>query len=64
MNNQPPPHPLWGIVLLGMILAWVTFTLWLNASTFDSTEGKAIGMVAGPLIAGWGWWFYRYQQTK
>lgn len=63
-RSEPPPHPLWGIVLLGMILGWMTFSLWLNAAKFDSTEGKAIGLVAGPLVAGWAYWYYRHQQSK
>jgi hypothetical protein len=63
-RTEPPTHPLWGIVLLGMILGWMTFSLWINAAKFDSTEGKAIGLVAGPLIAGWSFWFWRYYHPK
>lgn len=61
--SSPPPHPLWGIVLLGMILTWVTVSLYLNAAKFDSTEGKAIATIAGPLLLGWCWWFYKWKQN-
>lgn len=63
MNTEKPPHPLWGIVLLGMILAWLSLSMWMQATSFDSTEGRAIAMIAAPLLAGWGWWFYRWTQS-
>ena len=60
MNRMDVPNPLWGIILLVVILAWLTLSMWLQATNFDSTEGKAITMIAAPLLAGWSYWFYRF----
>ncbi len=57
-------HPLWGILLLSVVLVWLTFTLWLQAVRFDSTEGKAIALIVSPLLVGWAAWFYRYYGPK
>lgn len=64
MDTNNPPHPAWGILLLAVILGWLSFSMWLQATSFDSTEGRAIAMIAAPLIGGWAWWFYKYQQAK
>lgn len=64
-HEQSPVHnPLWGILLLVIILGWLTVTLYTQAAKFDSTEGKAILLFISPLVAGWCWWFFRFQQSK
>lgn len=53
-------HPAWGILLLAILLAWLTITLWSQATTFDSTEGRSILAFISPLVAGWAYWFYKW----
>ena len=45
-------HPIWSLIRLGMILAFLSWILWANATTFDETELKVIGLMAVGLMTG------------
>ena len=42
MRLPKESHPIWKIVSMAVMMFGVTFCLWLNASSFDSTEVTTI----------------------
>lgn len=49
MSN--PDHPLWHLCYTVAVILALSFSLWLNASSFDKTELKTI-LEFGVVIAG------------
>lgn len=42
LKNPEYQHPMWGMLRLGIYMFTLCFVLWVNASSFDETEGKTI----------------------
>jgi len=51
-----PNHPIWSLLHLVVVLAFVTLFSWLNASNFDGTE---VQMLIESAVAIGGWEFVR-----
>lgn len=42
MSISDAKHPLWSLIRLTILMATLSFVLWLNASHFDETEIRSI----------------------
>jgi|TARA_R110000824_G_scaffold86938_3_gene214692 hypothetical protein len=47
MHKYPANHPVWKLLSHTVYLSFATLFLWINASSFDSTELITIAEIAG-----------------
>ena len=50
-NTASSVHPIWSIIRLTILLAAFVTIMWLNASTFDDTEIKALAWMGAVLLS-------------